>query len=231
MNNYDIYSIKSNLIIDKKTHYKIENKIKVITQKEKEIIYKTIYFNNINKEIKHTIKNTLNFYLKIYNISKGSHIFIVGIGNDNYTSDSVGPKTLKYVKVNSYLNNFGIMNNKTIISALEPGVLAETGILTDKTISCIANEIKPDLIILIDSFISNNINNLNHTIEIANKSIKSFFNIPTITIGVTTAVEVKFSNKSFNYKPYILSTKDIDKYVDSISKIVGTAINEVINDL
>ena len=43
-------------------------------------------------------------------IKKTDHIFIVGLGNDNHTADSVGPKTLKSINFNAYLNNIGFKN-------------------------------------------------------------------------------------------------------------------------
>lgn len=236
---YNIYTSNTNLIFNKTN---LNYDIKTFTKIKNNYIYKTIFFNKMTNKLKDELKEVLRFFInKLDNIN---HIFIVGIGNDNYTADSIGPKTLKHIKVNSYLKDF--INDKVIVSSLEPGVLSETGILTERIIKSISNEIKPDLIILIDSFISSNINYLNKTIEISNTGISSglginnlnsnidenLLNIPIITIGVTTAVEVKFTKeKDINYIPYILSTKDIDKYIDEISKIIGISLNEVIDDL
>lgn len=236
---YNIYTSNTNLIFNKTN---LNYDIKTFTKIKNNYIYKTIFFNKITNKLKDELKEVLKFFInKLDNIN---HIFIVGIGNDNYTADSIGPKTLKHIKVNSYLKDF--INDKIIVSSLEPGVLSETGILTERIIKSISNEINPDLIILIDSFISSNIDYLNKTIEISNTGIstgiginninsnidESLLNIPIITIGVTTAVEVKFTKeKDINYIPYILSTKDIDKYIDEISKIIGISLNEVIDDL
>ncbi|MBR6113236.1 MAG: GPR endopeptidase, partial [Bacilli bacterium] len=177
---------------------------------------------------------------------KKDHIFIVGLGNENHTADSIGPKTLKHIQVNSFLENIGVEISGNKVSALEPGVLGETGILTDKIISSVSKEIKPDLIILIDSFVSDDINYLNKTIEITNYGInpgsglkginskidKTTLGIPILVIGVVTAIEIKFTNdNNINFIPYLLSTKDIDEFVINISKIIGQSINEAISDL
>ena len=222
MKNYNIYPYKTDLIFNNES-------------------YKTIYFNNVDNKLKNIIKKELLYFFNKMNITKKDHIFIIGLGNDNHTADSIGPKTLKHIKVNSYLENLGIKIKGNKVSALEPGVLGETGIVTEKIISSVSNEIKPDLIILIDSFVSDNINDLNKTIIINNIGIKSgcgikginttidknSLGIPIIVIGVVTCVEVKINNSI----PYILSTKDIDEYVISISEIIGNSINEVIDDL
>ena len=205
-----------------------------------------IMFNNLDEYfLKNKLKKEILFSFNQMNITKNSHIFIVGLGNDNHTADSIGPKTLKHIKVNSFLENIGIKIKANKVSALEPGVLGETGILTHKIISSVSKEIKPDLIILIDSFVSDDINYLNKSIEINNIGInpgsgikgisseinKDTFNIPILVIGVVTAVEIKFSNEDKNFIPYLLSTKDIDEFVINISKIIGEAINEAIDGL
>ena len=209
--------------------------------------YKNIIFNNLNNkvEIKNQLKKELLSYLKSMNIKKSNHIFIVGLGNDNHTADSIGPKTLKHIRVNSYLEKLGIKIIGNKVSALEPGVLGETGIITERIISSVSKEIKPDLVILIDSFVSDDINNLNKCIHInniglnpasglssLNKTIdKKLLGIPVLVIGVVTSILVKFTNGCENYIPYLLCTKDIDEYVYNISKIIGEGINEVISDL
>ena len=202
---------------------------------------KIIYFNRINEELRIRFKEYFKYFLNKLNINKNSHILIVGLGNDNYTADSVGPKTLKHIKANAFFKSIGANINTPSISLLEPGTLGETGIITEKIIKKISEEIKPDLIILIDAFLSKNIKKLNKTIEINDigistgmgiKKINSNINYstletPIIVIGVPTAIEVKY-NKDI---PYILSSKNVDKYIEEISEFLGNSINETINDL
>ena len=243
MKNYYVYSCKNDLMLDDNIN---TDNISVSEYKTNNYIYKTIYFKLLDNNLKETLKKELIFFLKLMNISKNDHIFIIGLGNDNHTADSVGPKVLKHIKVNSYLENIGIKIDKNKISALEPGVLSETGILTEKIIASVSSEIKPNLIILIDSFVSDNINYLNRTISLNNRGLTTgngikninsnidydSIGIPILVIGVTTATLIKFTDDNdINYTPYILSTKDIDSYVYNISKIIGSSLNEVIDDL
>ena len=227
MNNYSIYPYKNDLVFNDKKNYK------------------TIYFNSLDN-IKNILKKEIFYIFNKMNITKKDHIFVVGLGNINHTADSVGPKVLKHIKVNSYLENIGVKIIGNKVSALEPGVMGETGILTEKTILSVSKEIKPNLVILIDSFVSDNIDYLNKTIQLTDVGInpgsgikginsiidKNTLGIPVLVIGVTTAVEIKFTNDSnTNFVPYLLSTKDIDDYVNEISKIIGESINEAINGL
>ena len=189
---------------------------------------------DVNKLEDNLIKK-IKMYFKKYNIKKNSHIFVVGLGNDNFTADSVGPKSLKNVKTT-------LISNDIKVSSLEPGVLGETGIKTFRIVESVTREIGPDIIILIDSFVSNNIDDLNKTIVINDIGLKrgsgiyeltsefsyKTLGVPTIVIGVVTAVEMTFLDLKKNY---ILSTKNIDTYIDSISKTIGNSINKTIDDL
>ena len=235
MKKYNIYSYQNDLLF---TDEIIDNKIKVIENKDN-YIHRTIVFNKINKKLKLILIDELLFFLK----KKKEHILVIGLGSESHTSDSVGPNTIKHIKVNAHLENLGIKLNRTKVSALIPGVLGETGILTEQTIKSIVKEIKPDYVILIDSFVSNDINYLNHTIEINDCGImpgigikglsscinKETINVPILVIGVTTSILIRLSNNDKNFISYLLSTKDIDEYVYNISKLIGECINIAIN--
>ena len=102
--------------------------------------------------------------------------------------------------------------------------------------------LKPDLVILIDSFITNDIHNLNKSIILNNKGIISGMGIKylndeiscntlktnVITIGVPTVLELNFKNQKSSY---ILSTKDVDLYVKNISKVIGNVLNKIIYEI
>ena len=178
---------------------------------------------------KKLIKELKNYINKNY-----KHIFVVGLGNENNTADSVGPKVIKKLRVNAHLQNIGI-KNEYIISALEPGVLGTTGIETTKIIKSITDKIKPNLVILIDSYVTKDFKYLNKSIQITDEGIIpgsglnqkneeiSFttLKVPTIVIGVVTAIEIK------NKINYIVSTKNVDYYVDKVSDIISNSLNKI----
>ena len=180
---------------------------------------KIIKYKYINNDIKHNLKKELKYFIN--KIKNKESVLIIGLGNDNYTADSIGPKTLKHIKVNSFLD--GNIKFKGIkISALEPGVLGQTGIDTKRIVKSVVNEIKPNFLIIIDSFITNNILEVEKCIQISNNGItpgsgimglnskinKRTIGIPVIVIGVPTALEINIKDKQ-----YILASNQIDKYV------------------
>ena len=215
----------------KHLYYEDNNNIEVLELNNKK--YRIIKFNNLNNHLITTLKNELNFFIN--KIKSKKSVLIIGLGNDNFTADSVGPKTLKGINVNAHLIDMGINTKNIKISALEPGVLGQTGIDTKRIIKSIIDEIKPDYLIIIDYFISNDINKIQKTIQITNEGItpgsgiiginskisKKTIGLPIIVIGVPTALETIINNQKL-----ILSTNNIDKYVLEISNIISSAINK-----
>lgn len=220
-----------------KNKQKINGKIKVYRNCENDFLYHTIYFSNIihEKTIKNTLKKEIEYFFCKLNLKNKYHVFVIGLGSFNHTADSVGPNVLKKLNVNSYLNTLGI-NIPIKVSALEPGIIKETGIDTKRIVESVVDEIKPDVVILIDSFVTSSSDYLNHTIEITDEGIipgsgikgintkitKDSLGIPIIVIGIPTAIEIVLKNNK-----YLLSTSNIDTYIESISKIISDALNEI----
>lgn len=200
---------------------------------------KCIMFKNLydKESIKKELKKALLYFLDKEKLPQKNHFFIVGLGNDNFTSDSIGPKVLKELNVNAYVKKLELDLQTNTTSALEPGALIETGIDTSKVIKSVLKEIKPNVLICIDAFVCETTKYLNHSIEITNQGItpgsglkgyneeisKKTMQIPVLTIGVPTAIELGIEENI-----YLLSTKDIDEYVLSISKIIGETLNEIL---
>lgn len=219
------------------------NNIELYEYEKNKKLFHTMYFKNIYDEdkIKDFFKNEILFYFKRFNIDRTKHIFIVGLGNEANTADSIGPRSLKYIVVNSHIYSCFTDFKYPKVSCLEPGVLGTTGISTFKIIESVTNEIKPDLVILIDSFVTNKISFLNKAIEINDEGIipgsgiygnnreikKETINVPVLVIGVPTALEFKKGDEP----PLIISTNDIDEYVIKISKIIGSGLNEIVYNL
>ena len=229
-------NLRTDIAIDNCSNYKkikSYKDIEILENKINNTIFHTIKFNNIDNRsnLIKIIKKELKLYITSLN-KNIKHILFVGLGNESNTADSVGAKTIKNIKVNFSISNNSF--NKIKVSALIPGVLGITGIKTNKIIKSVIKDIKPDLIVLIDSLVTNNINFINKTIEISNKSISPGSGIygnnniiktkiPIISIGIPTSLEY-----IHNKMPFLLTPSNIDIYVKNISEILGTSINELV---
>lgn len=184
--------------------------------------YITVEFEDItDTENSENVKNILIDELrKIMKIKKDSLGLVVGLGNDKSTADSLGPLTVNNIIVTNHIFLLDkLSDNYNRISAINPGVMGETGIETGDIIESIVDKIKPDYLIVIDSLASKSIERLNKTIQITDTGIHpgsgignkrkeisyETLNIPVIAIGVPTVVDaaVIVSNTiNFIYKNY-----------------------------
>ena len=184
--------------------------------------YITLEFEDItDSKNSENVKNILIDELrKIMKIKKGSLGLVVGLGNDKSTADSLGPLTVNNIIVTNHIFLLDkLSDNYKRLSAINPGVMGETGIETGDIIESIVDKIKPDYLIVIDSLASKSIERLNKTIQITDTGIHpgsgignkrkevsyETLHIPVIAIGVPTVVDaaVIVSNTiNFIYKNY-----------------------------
>lgn len=238
MNNRTDLALDNNIKYNIIKSYNNKN-VNILEYTNNNYIYHTIKYNIINNKLKNIIKKELIYFFNYLNIKHNDHILIVGLGNNDLTSDSIGPKTIKHIIPNSHIYN-NLITNSNKISILEPSVVGNTGINTDIIVKNITKLIKPNLVILIDSFVTNNINNLNKTITITNEGIipgsgiksnnneisKKSLGVKVLTIGISTALEI--INYENTNNTLIMSTNDIDEYVSIIGEMLGNSINEVL---
>lgn len=220
--------------------------------------FTNIQFNNIeinmNQELlKQVLIRELKKYLKKYNIKNNSKILVVGLGNKDIISDSLGVKTISYVKSTPAIKNITNSNIPDIYTFI-PGVFNDTGLMAYKSIKALTKELKINLVIIIDSLISDSVDYLNKLIQISDKGITpgsgicnyqdeiSFktLKIPVIILGVPTAIEastiikdvLKVKDNKISYKEgydLLVSKKDIDIFINIMSRILGISINKAIN--
>ncbi len=133
-------------------------------------------------------------------------ILVVGLGNMQVTPDALGPKVITSIDVTRHLLNYApqyLEPNTRPVSALAPGVLGTTGIETQEILKGVVDNIRPKMLIVIDSLASKSIERISSTIQIADTGIvpgagvgnkrkelsKESLGVPVIAIGVPTVVE------------------------------------------
>ncbi len=133
-------------------------------------------------------------------------ILVVGIGNRNITSDSLGPLVVEGLNITSHIKRYlpNAAAETISLSAIAPGVMAQTGIETSEILKGIVDKIKPELVIAIDALAGRNLRRLNKTFQISNTGISpgaglgnlrneinsSTIGVPVIAIGIPTVVDV-----------------------------------------
>lgn len=132
---------------------------------------------------------------------KSYKLLVVGLGNDSYLSDALGPKVVKEVNVTSHIKN---KNNLVSVSCFIPNVLGVTGLESSEMIKSIITKFKIDLVLVIDSLATRSITRLYKTYQLTDTGInpgsginnkrigvnKKVMGIPVIALGVATVVDV-----------------------------------------
>lgn len=103
-------------------------------------------------------------------------ILIVGLGNREVTPDALGPQVVDNLFITRHLireygQEFKDKNKLGVVSAISPGVMAQTGMEAQEIIKGIIDETQPKLLIVIDALASRSVSRLNTTIQISDTGI------------------------------------------------------------
>lgn len=135
-------------------------------------------------------------------------VLIVGLGNRDVTPDALGPQVVDNLFITRHLirefgKDFKEKNKLGSVSAISPGVMAQTGMETMEIIKGIIEETKPKLVIVIDALASRSVHRLNTTIQLTDTGIspgsgvgnnrkalnKENLGVDVIALGVPTVVD------------------------------------------
>ncbi len=169
---------------------------------------------------------------------KREEILVVGLGNREVTPDALGPQVVDNLFVTRHLikeygNEFRDKHHLGNVSAISPGVMAQTGMETVEIIKGIIKETKPKLLIVIDALASRSISRLNTTIQLTDTGISPGSGIgnnrkalneeslgtKVIALGVPTVVDaatiVADTLTSYMEKSGF-NEEDIDKFISEV---------------
>ncbi|WP_130863524.1 GPR endopeptidase [Bacilliculturomica massiliensis] len=101
-------------------------------------------------------------------------VLVVGLGNEKVTPDSLGPHTVSKIRVTRHLFlHYEVEgdDDQANVSALNPGVMASTGMESGDLIYGAAEITDPEVILVIDSLAARSIERINTTIQITDTGI------------------------------------------------------------
>ena len=135
-------------------------------------------------------------------------VLVIGLGNRQATPDALGPYVADNLNITRHIvKEYGKYaapeEMNCVVSAIVPGVMAQTGMETAEIIKGVVRETRPDLLIVVDALAARNSKRLNRTIQIADTGInpgsgvgnyrnaitKETIGVPVIAIGVPTVVD------------------------------------------
>lgn len=192
-------------------------------------------------------------------LGKRKKILIAGLGNANVTADSLGPKVVNNLCITRHLQKEGIGKYQFELSAIAPGVMAQTGIETSEILESLAAKIKPDVLIAIDALAARSSSRLNKTIQISDTGIapgsgvgnhrneitEHTIGVPVFAIGVPTVISVPaiihdlfgeqpvengYENLDEEFISMHVTPKNIDESMKRISYTISEGINHLLHN-
>ncbi|MCC8028850.1 MAG: GPR endopeptidase [Lachnospiraceae bacterium] len=135
-------------------------------------------------------------------------ILVAGLGNRSVTPDALGPRVADQLCITRHiLKEYGSLayGNEGVqpLSAIVPGVMAQTGMETREILSGVVRQVKPECLIAIDALAARSLKRLCRTIQISDTGIspgsgvgnhrhsitEQTLGIPVIAVGIPTVVE------------------------------------------
>ncbi len=164
------------------------------------------YHREISEELASHLQHVLNRYA-----SEGrcqDSVLVVGLGNREITPDALGPDVVNNLHITRHMiREYGqasfVAEGSREVSAIVPGVMAQTGMETLEIIRGVVQETKPSVVIAIDALAARSTRRLNRTIQISDTGInpgsgvgnhrnainEETLGVPVIAIGVPTVVD------------------------------------------
>lgn len=251
--------------IDASHHIK-ETKITIKNKKGEEVLgkpkgqYITIETKDLSRNdqgFHKEMSDALYFNLKNM-ISKDSKILVAGLGNAGVTADSLGPKVVENLYITRHLKKEGLIKEARELSAIAPGVMAQTGIETREILEALVEKTKPDVMIAIDALAARSSKRLNRTIQISDTGIapgsgvgnhrseitRHTVGIPVLAIGVPTVISVPaiindlleeeeqeavYAKLDEEFISMHVTPKNIDESMKRISYTISEGINQLLH--
>ena len=155
------------------------------------------------------VSEKLAEYLKkLLDVKNEKSVLVVGLGNREVTPDALGPEVAGHLRVTRHVvREYGktafAKEKVHLVSAIVPGVMAQTGMETAEIVQGIVSETKPDVVVAIDALAARSVRRLSRTIQITDTGIhpgsgvgnhrngltEENLQVKVIGIGVPTVVD------------------------------------------
>lgn len=182
-------------------------------------------------------------------------VLAAGLGNRMITPDAVGPQTIDHVIATRHLVSQvpDVFVGWRPVSALAPGVLGQTGVEIGEVICGVLDRVRPSAVIAVDALAAGRLSRLLRTVQLADTGItpgsgignartalnRETLGVPVIAVGVPTVVDGATLAHEIRAQlgqpdcealddlaqPVMVTTRDIDREVADISRMIGYAVN------
>lgn len=167
--------------------------------------------------------------------------FVVGLGNANICSDSLGVKALRYIPATAHLSahaDFHALEMRSV-TVIETGVTGQTGLESAQQVRCLMEYTNADFVIVIDSLACAESDRLCRTIQLTDTGIapgagvgndrneisEATIGKKVIAIGVPTVIDYECENG----EKMMVTPRNIDKFTAEYARAIGLSISLALN--
>ncbi len=171
-------------------------------------------------------------------------IMAVGLGNPDLTADALGDRVFKRLNVTRHLRP------DRFLCALTPNVLGMTGIESYDIISAVADRIKPDVIVAVDSLTAAATSRIASAFQVTDSGItpgsgvensrrrldSASLGVKVVSVGVplvvySSTIARDHCGESKRAPDLVVTPKDVDILVEDCAKIIADALNSAFSFL
>ena len=123
-------------------------------------------------------------------ISDTSDVMVVGLGNRSITPDSLGPRVAERIFVTRHVKQYmpeAFDFPVRSVSSVAPGVLGSTGVETLEAVKGLAEKVRPDIMIAVDSLASRRAARISSVIQLSDTGIDPGSGVGNLRAGIDTA--------------------------------------------
>ena len=195
--------------------------------------------NNIALELKSAIVELMH----LCKIEHAKKVLVVGLGNKQMVSDSLGPKVCDKILITRHIKEVikEVREELNSISAIATGVLGTTGIETANIVKAVVAEVKPDLVMLIDTLSTVETKRIATSFQITNTGIvpgggignhrtainKNVLGVPLIVIGVPLVVYA-YSMCREVIEKVTGNLKNFDEYESKLKRVASGMLGDLV---
>ena len=198
-----------------------------------------LFFDIYSKQhLTKLIEQAIRQILKENKISP-KKVLVVGLGNENYACESLGKRVVDGILVTKPYLDKSLFDSSQMkqIYAVALGVYGSTGLESSDTIKSLCLQVKPDLVVAVDSLIASEHKTLAKSIQICDTKLspgggvgnyrkeisESILNTKVLAIGVPLVLNI--SHLFDGASELIVTPKDVEEKVKQLSKIISKGIN------
>ena len=182
---------------------------------------------------------------------EGNNVLVAGLGNPDITPDALGPFSAKKIFVTRHIpsdmrSSLGLGTEKNT-AAIAVGVLGQTGLESEETVSAAAASTHADTVIVIDALAAGSIKRIGTSVQITDTGItpgsgvqggrktisKESLGVKVVSIGVPTVVDAlnivsELGGDTRDMESFFVTPKDADRLTERLSKIISSSINRAL---